>query len=189
MVRVKEIVIDSRGHLLGRLAAIVAKQLLCGYRIVCVRCEEVHISGGLVRQKMKFERFLKKRMNTKPSHGPLHYRSPARMFWRTVRGMLPHKTKRGESALRRLSCYEGIPPPYDCMKRVVVPRAMRVSRLRFEAKYCNLGKLAQQVGWKHRDAVAELEEKRKNEARAYYEKKRNLMKLRRKAIAQVEGSK
>eukprot|EP00803_Ostreobium_quekettii_P003297 evm.model.scf_465EXC.6 EVM.evm.TU.scf_465EXC.6 scf_465EXC:68786-69543(-) len=111
----------------------------------CVRCEEIQISGGLTRQKMKFERFLKKRMNTKPSRGPIHYRSPARILWRTTRGMLPHKTVRGEAALRRLKCFEGIPPPYDCQKRVVVPRALKVARLRFQARVCHLGELATSV--------------------------------------------
>jgi hypothetical protein len=41
-------------------------------------------------------------------------------------GMLPHKTERGKQALRRLKTYEGIPPPYDRRKRVVVPGALRV---------------------------------------------------------------
>ena len=35
----KEVVIDGRGHLLGRLASIVAKQLLMGQRVIVVRCE------------------------------------------------------------------------------------------------------------------------------------------------------
>jgi large subunit ribosomal protein L13Ae len=53
---------------------------------VVTRCEEITIAGGLVRQKMKYERFLNKRMNTNPKHGPIHYRAPSRIFWRTVRG-------------------------------------------------------------------------------------------------------
>lgn len=40
--------------------------------------------------------------------------------------MLPHKTERGKQALRNLKAYEGIPPPYDRRKRVVVPGALRV---------------------------------------------------------------
>ena len=35
----KPLVIDGRGHLLGRLAAIIAKTLLQGQRVVVVRCE------------------------------------------------------------------------------------------------------------------------------------------------------
>lgn len=40
--------------------------------------------------------------------------------------MVPHKTERGKQALRRLKAYEGIPPPYDRRKRLVVPGALRV---------------------------------------------------------------
>jgi large subunit ribosomal protein L13Ae len=42
----KVVVIDCRGHLLGRLASIVAKELLCGQKVVCVRTEELNISGS-----------------------------------------------------------------------------------------------------------------------------------------------
>lgn len=44
--------------------------------------------------------------------------------------MLPHKTKRGKECLENLKCYEGIPSPYDKMKRVVVPNALRVVKLK-----------------------------------------------------------
>jgi len=40
-------VIDGRGHLVGRLASIVAKQLLQGKKIVVVRSEEMNISGSV----------------------------------------------------------------------------------------------------------------------------------------------
>lgn len=72
--------------MLGRLASILAKELLNGQKVVVVRCEEICMSGGLVRQKMKYMRFLRKRMNTKPSHGPIHFRAPAKILWRTIRG-------------------------------------------------------------------------------------------------------
>ncbi|RUS90614.1 hypothetical protein EGW08_001611, partial [Elysia chlorotica] len=45
------IVIDGRGHLLGRLASIVAKTLLNGQRVVVVRCEGINISGNFYRNK------------------------------------------------------------------------------------------------------------------------------------------
>ena len=126
-------------------------------------------------------------MNTQPSHGPIHYRTPARIFWRTVRGMLPHKTPRGAAALNRLKTFEGIPPPYDRMKRVVIPKALRVVRMDFSRKHCKLAELAEVVGWKYRENVAALEEKRKAESRVFYEKKKKLRDLRRKAIKEVDG--
>lgn len=39
--------------------------------------------------------------------------------------MIPHKTKRGAAALARLKAYEGIPPPYDKKKRMVIPDALK----------------------------------------------------------------
>ncbi|KAE8662365.1 60S ribosomal protein L13a [Hibiscus syriacus] len=82
----KKVVVDARHHMLGRLASIVAKELLNGQKVVVVRCEEICMSGGLVLQKMKYMRFLRKRMNIKPSHGPIHrqdilaHRSRASLF-------------------------------------------------------------------------------------------------------------
>lgn len=39
-------VIDGRDHLLGRLASIVAKELLAGQQVVIVRCDEMVVSGS-----------------------------------------------------------------------------------------------------------------------------------------------
>ncbi|KAG2716775.1 hypothetical protein I3760_03G143200 [Carya illinoinensis] len=177
----KRVVLDARHHMLGRFASIVAEELLNGQKVVVVRCEEICISAGLVRQKMKYMRFLRKRMNTKPSHGPIHFRAPAKIFWRTVRGMIPHKTKRGAAALARLKAYEGIPPPYDKTKRMVIPDALKVLRLQKGHKYCLLGRLSSEVGWNHYDTIRELEKKRKERAQVAYDKKQQLNKLRVKA--------
>ena len=127
--------------------------------MVIVRCEDINISGNFYRNKcrphlllsflifiiafplsfllpVKYLQFLRKRCNVKPSRGPFHLRAPSRIFWRTVRGMLPHKTKRGAAALNHLKVFEGVPPPYDRVKRMVVPRALRVLRLKPDRKVC-----------------------------------------------------
>jgi hypothetical protein len=44
--------------------------------------------------------------------------------------MLPHKTARGEEALKRLKVFEGVPPAYATTKRMVIPSALRVVRLK-----------------------------------------------------------
>ncbi|KAK1397990.1 large ribosomal subunit protein uL13w-like [Apium graveolens] len=182
----KQVVVDARHHMLGRLASIIAKELLNGQKVVVVRCEEICLSGGLVRQKMKYLRFLRKRMNTKPSHGPIHFRAPAKILWRTIRGMIPHKIKRGANALARLKVYEGIPPPYDKMKRMVIPDALKVLRLQAGHKYCLLGRLSAEVGWNYYDTIKELEAKRKERAQVAYERKKQLNKLKVKAEAAAE---
>ncbi|EDL22804.1 mCG23455, isoform CRA_c, partial [Mus musculus] len=118
--------------------------------------------------------FLRKRMNTNPSRGPYHFRAPSRIFWRTVRGMLPHKTKRGQAALERLKVLDGIPPPYDKKKRMVVPAALKVVRLKPTRKFAYLGRLAHEVGWKYQAVTATLEEKRKEKAKMHYRKKKQI---------------
>jgi large subunit ribosomal protein L13Ae len=153
------IVIDGKGHLLGRLASIISKQILSGQKIVVVRCEEINISGSFFRnkvrsllnaqsvksltstriRKLRYHNFLHKRhiVNPKKS-GPFHHRAPSKILYRAIRGMTPHKTARGAAALERLKLYEGIPPPYDRKKRMVVPEALRVLRLKPGRKYCTI---------------------------------------------------
>lgn len=67
--------------------------------------------------------------------------------------MIPHKTARGAAALERLKVFEGVPPPYDKKKRMVVPQALRVLRLKPGRKYCTVGRLSHEVGWKYQDVV------------------------------------
>ena len=127
----KEIVVDAKGHMMGRLAAEVAKQLLSGQRVVIVRAEEVLLSGILFTHRNNFLEFLNKQSNTNPRHGgPYHFRAPSRLIWKAVKGMVPRKTQRGKAALERLKIFEGMPFPYCNKKRQVVPKAMRVVRLR-----------------------------------------------------------
>jgi large subunit ribosomal protein L13Ae len=91
---------------MGRLASTVAKQLLNGQKITLVRTEEINMSGSFFRNKLKYMAFLRKRCLINPQRGAFHFRAPSRIFYRTVRGMIPHKTARGAAALERLKVCE-----------------------------------------------------------------------------------
>ena len=145
-----------------------------------------HDSGSLYRNKVKYARFVRKRTNTNPKKGPFHFRAPSKIFWRTVRGMLPHKTQRGQLAMGRLKVFEGMPHPYDKMKRVVVPDALKATRLRPGRKFCVLKDLSHSVGWKHKDLIERLENKRKIKSGAFYAKKKAAAALRAKAAAATD---
>merc|ERR1712054_230592 len=106
------------------------------------------------------------------------------MFWRTVRGMVPHKTPRGAAALSHLKVFEGVPPPYDKVNRVVCPQALRVLNLRGGRNFTSVGRLSHEVGWKYQDTIKALEEKREVRAAAYYERKKAAATLKRKALEQ-----
>merc|ERR1712083_654910 len=148
-----------------------AKELLNGQHVICVRTEDINISGSLYRAKLKWANFRRKRMNSNPKQGPLHYRSPAKILWRTIRGMVPHKTPRGGAALDRLKSFEGIPHPYDRKKRMVIPSCLKVLRLRPERRFCRLGDLSSAYGWKHGALIERLEAQRKVKSGVFHKKK------------------
>jgi len=177
--------VDGKGHLLGRLASVVAKQLLNGKKVVVVRCEALNISGEFFRAKLKYQAFMRKATRFNPTRGgPFHFRAPGQIFKRTVRGMLPHKTARGTAAMNRLKVFEGVPPPYDKKKRVVVPQALRVLRLKPGRKYCSVERLSHEFGWKYKDIVSRLEERRLEKAKAWHERR----KVAQKQLAEAKTS-
>lgn len=170
---------------MGRLAAVVAKTILQGQRVVVVRCEGINISGNFYRNKLKYLKYLTYRCNVRPSKGPFHFRAPSRIFFKAVRGMIPHKTTRGKEALMRLKVFEGIPPPYDKQKRMVISSALKVLRLNPCRKYCDLNRLAHEVGWKYQNVISTLEAKRKVKSNKYHEKKKEMERLKVKARENV----
>ncbi|XP_953052.1 60S ribosomal protein L13, putative [Theileria annulata] len=166
---------------MGRLASVVAKQLLSGQKVVVVRCEEINVSGSLFRNKLKYQRFLRLKTNTNPARGPFHVRSPSKFFARVVRGMLPHKTKRGNTALKRLKTYEGVPPKYSKVKKHVVTSALRFLKLRPGRRFARLGDVLTKVGWNYDGLVKKLEDRRKERTQEYYKAKTREREKTRKA--------
>lgn len=182
------VVIDGKGHLLGRLASIIAKQALGGQQVIVVRCEEIDISGREHRNRRNFQSYLNKRTNTNPRWGPFHHRAPSKILMKAVRGMVPRKTKRGEAAMARIKAFEGIPPDFAKKKRMVCPEALRVTHLRPNAKHTRLGRLAAEFGWKYSSLIRKMEAERKIDSAADYEKKKALGKLRKKAVENANFS-
>jgi large subunit ribosomal protein L13Ae len=176
------IVVDCKGHLMGRLASIVAKQLQLGQRIVLVRCEQTLISGKHYRNKLNFMDFLHKRTNTNPKKGPFHHVAPSRIMWRTIRGMLPYKTAKGEAALGRLKCFDGCPVSVNAKKKMVIPEALKAVRLHPRAKYSVLGNIAKECGWTKQDLISTVEAKRIGRNHEWYKKKVDNLKKEKEVI-------
>lgn len=131
---------------------------------------------------VKYHQFLRKRTIVNPTHGPFHFRAPSRIFFRVCRGMLPHKTARGAAAMERLKVFEGIPEAYNTTKRMVVPAALRVLRLKPGRRYCTVGRLSHEVGWKYQKVLESLEEKRKETGKARWEEKKKATKAFRSTV-------
>lgn len=73
-------------------------------------------------------------------------------------------------------------------KRMVIPSALRIVRLKPARNYCRLGELSSRVGWSHGDLVARLEEKRKTRSGGYYQKKKETLRMQREAKQFAQGT-
>jgi large subunit ribosomal protein L13Ae len=178
----KVIIVDAKGHLLGRLASYVAKQLEQGQRVIIVRCETTLISGGHYRNKLKFMDFLRKRMSTNPKKGPIHQKAPSRHVWRVIRGMLPHKTPKGAAALGRLKCFDGVPLSLNAKKKVVVSDALKAVRLKPRSKFCNIGDICRECGWTKGGLIDNLEAKRIAKNREWHTRRVKVIKDKKAVI-------
>lgn len=98
---------------------------------------------------------------------------------------MPHKLKRGDDALGRLRCHEGVPPPYDRVKRKIAPPALRILKLSPGRDYCTLGRLSQEVGWKYANVIETLELKRKARSAIRVNLKRKEAALKKKAQCEL----
>jgi large subunit ribosomal protein L13Ae len=134
---------------------------------------------------VKYKDFLRKRCLVNPTHGAIHFRAPSRILWRTIRGMVPHKSPRGAAALERLKVFEGVPTPYDKLKRMVVPSALRFLRLKPGRDFCVLGRLSHEFGWKYQTVLATLESGRKVQSKAFYERKKEALRNKATAISEL----
>lgn len=153
-----------------------------------MRCEGINISGSLFRNNLKYKNFRNKTTRTNPRRGPFHYTAPSMILWRTVRGMLPHKTARGQAALGRLKVIDGIPAPYDKKTRMSVPQASKALRLKPERKFCVLGDVASSAGWKCKELVERLSAKRTDRTAKHYKGIKETAKLRSEAKATLLAS-
>jgi len=181
----KCLIIDARDHILGRLAATVAKHLLMGTKIYILRCERIVMAGHMIRSTLKFRSYFRHRMSSNPKKGPYHYRAPSRIFYRTVRGMLKHSTARGQNCMRMLHCYDGMPPRFQHIRKVRVISAYRALRLDPNRPFTRLGAVCSKFGWRHGPLLIKLEDKRREKQKAVWTVHKEITQLKKQAISTV----
>ncbi len=103
-------IVDANNMIVGRLASIIAKELLNGEEIVVVNAEKAVITGN---KDYIIEKYLQRRHIGSVRKGPYYPRMPDRILKRTVRGMLPMKKSRGKEAYKKLKVYMGIPSEFQ----------------------------------------------------------------------------
>lgn len=141
----KTLYIDASGQILGRLASIVAKKLLEGYRIYVFNVEKAVVSGEKNRVIDGYKLILKVKSHVNPEKGPKRPRSPVSIFKRAVRGMLPYDKPKGKEAYRRLRAYIGLPPDFS---NVNLTRFQEADLSRLRGRYVTLEDISRALGWR-----------------------------------------
>jgi large subunit ribosomal protein L13 len=144
----KLLVVDGSGHILGRLASIIAKKLLEdeNLEVVVLNVEKIVVSGKPSEVvKMYKQTILPVKSHHKHKWRPKRPRSPIRLFKKTVWGMLPKHNKRGKNAYRRLKAYIGVP---DEFKNKETVRFKEADASRLGRDYVQLARIAKELGWR-----------------------------------------
>ncbi len=117
-------IIDGEGHILGRLASVISKNLLDGEEIVVLNAEKIMITGSKDWAYAKYKQRVDRASISNPRDlGPKYPRRPDDIFRRTVRGMLPFKKSKGRKAYKGLKAFVGVPSEYDDVELERVPEA------------------------------------------------------------------
>lgn len=140
---IEPLVIDASGNVAGRLASVVAQQLLQGENVVVINAEKAVLSGNRASLVEQYKERLGIRTRTAPWKGPLHYRHPDGILRRMIRGMVPWKKHRGREAMKRLRVYTGAPEGLAIKRRLELSELERTGR-----RTVNLGDIARELGWK-----------------------------------------
>lgn len=145
-----DVMIDAEDLILGRMASFVAKRLLEGKRVAIVNAQKAVISGIPKTILVKYQ---KRRMITgkpKPMKGPVTPRTPDRIVWKAVRGMLPMKKTQGRRAIRRLRVYIDLPSELRDRKAYELNLEYSIENLKPKKhkRHVTIGWLANRLGWR-----------------------------------------
>ena len=139
------VVVDAKDRVLGRVASVVAKELLLGKKVAIVNAEMAFLTGSKLSIVRRYRTRLNLQEKENPEHSPYWPRRPDMLVRRVVRGMLPyHKKPSGKTAYRNLRVFMGVPAVLAASKRTVIetkePKKMYV-------KYLYIKELSQLLGY------------------------------------------
>ena len=96
----EKLVYDGKGAVFGRMATVVAKELLKGKSIEVINAEAIIVSG----KKELFAKKIQEKRNMGSGgslKGPKYIRQSDRLVKRMIRGMLPWDRMKGRDAFKR----------------------------------------------------------------------------------------
>ena len=138
------VTIDASGAVVGRLSARVAKLLLANQHVEIINADKAVMAGSLSAAKENYLSRRSQKNKRHPEDSPVWPRVPNLLLRRIIRGMLPHKMRRGRDAFSRLKTYVGIPRELKGLP-LEQPDAAKM-RTESNNKYIELGALSKRLG-------------------------------------------
>ena len=139
-------IIDATGHVVGRMASIIAKRLLNGEEIVVVNAEHAIVTGkkSVVFNEYKARHQRGSTTSRMRGIGPLYPRRPDMILRRTISRMMPYQQPRGRDALKRLRVYLAVPVEFKEKPTEIIEVAKRPP----QGPFISLGEVSKLLGSK-----------------------------------------
>jgi large subunit ribosomal protein L13 len=140
------VIVDATGHVVGRLASVLAKRLLNGEEVVVVNAEKAIITG---RKSVVFQEYRARHQRGSTASrmrgiGPNYPRRPDMILRRTISRMMPYQQPRGRTVLKRLRVYLSVPQDYKEKPMETIADAKRPP----QGPYVSLGEISRLLGSK-----------------------------------------
>lgn len=133
-----KMIINAENLVLGRMAAIAAKQALLGEDVRIVNCEKAIITGD---KKNTLKHYLQRLDIGQPQKGPFIQRRPDLFVRRAIRGMLPRRQSKGKQAFSRIKCYIGVPADLEKAETLRQAQLQKVTK-----RFITVGELCMHLG-------------------------------------------
>ena len=138
-------VVDGTDLVLGRVAALVAKELLNGEDVRVVNAEKLVLSGNPRYTVQKYAKRRDIQNKSKPEHSPHWPRRPDLLVKRVIRGMLPFRKARGREAFKKLRVYYGVPEEFKSTEALSFER---MHKNKLSVKSISVMELCKHLGYR-----------------------------------------
>lgn len=140
-----DVVIDGYYSKLGRLGSEVAQLSLADKKVAVINAENI-VRTGSPDDLMDTYR---DRREAGSDSGPYYPKRPDNIVKLAIRGMLPHKTKRGRKALSNIRIY--LKNPYDRKGKMLNHKTSLDVYSTQKGEFMTIGEIARKLGWKGLD--------------------------------------
>lgn len=136
-------VVDATGLVLGRLASLTAHKALRNATIVIVNAEKAILNGNTENLFQNYKTKLDLEAKGNPEKGPEMSKMPDAFVRRSIRGMLPYTSTRGQAAFRRIHVFMGFPKKY---KDLPLADWSQDAKARYSKSFIEIGNFCKLLG-------------------------------------------